>query len=143
MVLFLCGDKMAAKKTRGSFSYPPLAGRWLAIAPLVRHPPALEEDSQPLVDFIDEVDAIGMTGFEPATSCSQSRRATKLRYIPDSFFYYSIILRGKVKTFFGKGEGCRGETSDGDPSCSSLPLPEEEANNPNIQTALGEVKPLR
>src|ERR687886_1053696 len=23
-----------------------------------------------------------MTGFEPATSCSQSRRATKLRYIP-------------------------------------------------------------
>jgi hypothetical protein len=25
---------------------------------------------------------IGMTGFEPATSCSQSRRATKLRYIP-------------------------------------------------------------
>ncbi len=24
-----------------------------------------------------------MTGFEPATSCSQSRRATKLRYIPD------------------------------------------------------------
>jgi hypothetical protein len=26
---------------------------------------------------------IGMTGFEPATSCSQSRRATKLRYIPD------------------------------------------------------------
>ena len=26
--------------------------------------------------------AIGMTGFEPATSCSQSKRATKLRYIP-------------------------------------------------------------
>ena len=25
---------------------------------------------------------VGMTGFEPATSCSQSRRATKLRYIP-------------------------------------------------------------
>jgi hypothetical protein len=25
---------------------------------------------------------IGMTGFEPAASCSQSRRATKLRYIP-------------------------------------------------------------
>ena len=27
---------------------------------------------------------VGMTGFEPATSCSQSRRATKLRYIPVS-----------------------------------------------------------
>ena len=25
---------------------------------------------------------VGMTGFEPATSCSQSRRATKLRHIP-------------------------------------------------------------
>jgi hypothetical protein len=35
---------------------------------------------------------IGMTGFEPATSCSQSRRATKLRYIPahhcDAFKVY-------------------------------------------------------
>ncbi len=28
-------------------------------------------------------DYIGMTGFEPAASCSQSRRATKLRYIPE------------------------------------------------------------
>ena len=26
--------------------------------------------------------AVGVTGFEPATSCSQSRRATKLRYTP-------------------------------------------------------------
>ena len=25
---------------------------------------------------------VGVTGFEPATSCSQSRRATKLRYTP-------------------------------------------------------------
>jgi hypothetical protein len=28
------------------------------------------------------VKKVGMTGFEPAASCSQSRRATKLRYIP-------------------------------------------------------------
>ena len=27
-------------------------------------------------------DMVGTTGFEPATSCSQSRRATKLRYSP-------------------------------------------------------------
>ena len=27
-------------------------------------------------------DMVGTTGFEPATSCSQSRRATKLRHIP-------------------------------------------------------------
>ena len=25
---------------------------------------------------------VGATGFEPTTSCSQSRRATKLRYAP-------------------------------------------------------------
>ena len=31
---------------------------------------------------------VGMTGFEPAASCSQSKRATKLRYIPK---HYSII----------------------------------------------------
>ena len=28
------------------------------------------------------MDRIGATGFEPATSCSQSKRATKLRYAP-------------------------------------------------------------
>ncbi len=27
-----------------------------------------------------------MTGFEPATSCSQNRSATKLRYTPPPFF---------------------------------------------------------
>ena len=27
-------------------------------------------------------DMVGTTGFEPATSCSQSRRATKLRHVP-------------------------------------------------------------
>lgn len=30
--------------------------------------------------------AIGMRGFEPPASCSQSRRATKLRYIPLATF---------------------------------------------------------
>ena len=30
---------------------------------------------------------VGMTGFEPATSCSQSKRATKLRYIPIPTYY--------------------------------------------------------
>ena len=36
------------------------------------------------IDFLVSRSArIGMTGFEPAASCSQSRRATKLRYIPD------------------------------------------------------------
>ena len=29
-----------------------------------------------------KIKMVGMTGFEPATSCSQSRRATKLRHIP-------------------------------------------------------------
>jgi hypothetical protein len=34
-----------------------------------------------------------MTGFEPAASCSQSRRATKLRYIP--FTYFTIVSYDK------------------------------------------------
>ena len=29
-----------------------------------------------------KIKMVGMTGFEPATSCSQSRRATKLRHVP-------------------------------------------------------------
>src|SRR5262245_43308789 len=29
---------------------------------------------------------VGATGFEPATSCSRSRRATKLRYAPPTVF---------------------------------------------------------
>lgn len=33
---------------------------------------------------------VGMTGFEPATSCSRSKRTTKLCYIPMS---YTILFR--------------------------------------------------
>ena len=35
---------------------------------------------------------IGMTGFEPATTCSQSICATKLRYIPFFSFLFKIIV---------------------------------------------------
>jgi hypothetical protein len=31
---------------------------------------------------MDNLKTIGTTGFEPATYCSQSSRATKLRYVP-------------------------------------------------------------
>jgi hypothetical protein len=34
------------------------------------------------------VQLVGETGFEPATSCSRSRRATKLRYSPISNVLY-------------------------------------------------------
>ncbi|BBN20758.1 hypothetical protein Mp_zg01050 [Marchantia polymorpha subsp. ruderalis] len=33
-----------------------------------------------------------MTGFEPATFCTQNKRATKLRYIPKPFFSTCIVL---------------------------------------------------
>lgn len=33
-----------------------------------------------------------MTGFEPATSCTQNKRATKLRYIPLAFPYKELYL---------------------------------------------------
>jgi hypothetical protein len=35
---------------------------------------------------------VGMTGFEPATLCSQSRCATKLRYIPLKIDLYKSTL---------------------------------------------------
>ena len=35
-----------------------------------------------ILDLIFKLITIGMTGFEPATPCSQGRCATKLRYIP-------------------------------------------------------------
>ena len=35
---------------------------------------------------------VGLTGFEPATSCSQSRRATKLRYSPMCRTKHKFIL---------------------------------------------------
>jgi hypothetical protein len=39
---------------------------------------------------------VGMIGFEPTASCSQSRRATKLRYIPSSLHYHSIRSTGSI-----------------------------------------------
>jgi hypothetical protein len=34
---------------------------------------------------------VGVEGFEPPTSCSQSRRATKLRYTPTTFFVNGLL----------------------------------------------------
>ena len=49
-------------------------------------------------------DMVGTTGFEPATSCSQSRRATRLRYTPGR----SRILHEKRKNAIGKKQrACR------------------------------------
>src|SRR5262249_8525830 len=47
---------------------------------------------------------VGATGFEPATSCSRSRRATKLRYAPpctssSSLGWLSISLSAPRRTF--------------------------------------------
>ena len=36
---------------------------------------------------------IGMTGFEPATPCSQGRCATKLRYIPSYINIVTYLMR--------------------------------------------------
>ncbi len=40
---------------------------------------------------------VGMEGFEPPTSCSQSRRATKLRYIPLSKFLMAFPFSTALK----------------------------------------------
>ena len=39
---------------------------------------------------------VGMTGFEPATSCSQSKRATKLRYIPIPHYYNEQLGKSQL-----------------------------------------------
>ena len=41
-----------------------------------------DECSYSFSNAIRTLAMVGMTGFEPAASCSQSRRATELRYIP-------------------------------------------------------------
>ncbi len=45
-----------------------------------------EKRSEPLrVSNLEQGGDIGMTGFEPATSWSQTKRSTKLSYIPAGF----------------------------------------------------------
>ena len=39
---------------------------------------------------------VGLTGFEPATFCSQSRRATKLRYSPFLLAFSEPALRNRI-----------------------------------------------
>ena len=50
-----------------------------------------------LATKLAETSFFGMTGFEPATLCSQSKCATKLRYIPflstTLSLFYKIISR--------------------------------------------------
>jgi hypothetical protein len=41
---------------------------------------------------------IGVTGFEPATSWSRTKRSTKLSYTPDIFFILRICRRGDRST---------------------------------------------
>ena len=42
-----------------------------------------------------------MTGFEPATPCSQSKCATKLRYIPISIFSFVLLLGSRSLVLIG------------------------------------------
>ena len=43
------------------------------------------------LDKADCVEVVGVTGFEPATSCPQSKRATKLRHTPTADAAKGII----------------------------------------------------
>ena len=38
---------------------------------------------------------VGMTGFEPATSYSRSKRATKLRHIPILEYFIILLVNNK------------------------------------------------
>src|SRR5260370_15810469 len=51
---------------------------------------------------------VGMTGFEPATSCSQSKRSTKLSYIPQPPWYHGPQPAPRVHdAAAGNGPPCR------------------------------------
>ena len=39
---------------------------------------------------------VGVAGFEPTTSCSQSRRDTGLRYTPRVFFRFQLVLKSRI-----------------------------------------------
>lgn len=47
---------------------------------------------------------VGPAGFEPATSCSQSKRATKLRYGPVIMpFGATLLVYSYIKTAYASG----------------------------------------
>lgn len=50
---------------------------------------------------------VGVTGFEPATSCSQSKRATKLRHTPRPVQYTPDRLKLKNPSQLAKSEAVR------------------------------------
>ncbi len=57
------------------------AGRF-RLVPCLRRPIGAMRVPLGTTRHLDGTTVVGTTGFEPATSCSQSRRATKLRYVP-------------------------------------------------------------
>ena len=60
-------------------------------APQVRIMRSVQTCNSPKVGKLPRM--VGTTGFEPATSCSQSRRATKLRHVPTQLAkrYFSVM----------------------------------------------------
>ena len=82
-------DRLSFRPKSNGFTSPVLQGpRDGDLASVT--PPAPANDSS-------ELSWVGARGFEPPTSCSQSRRATRLRYAPWSEIEPVIVARGKVK----------------------------------------------
>src|SRR2546421_6989211 len=52
-----------------------------------------------IVDFIEDESAekLGVTGFEPATSWSQTRRSTKLSYTPDAARHLTRVTGTRMR----------------------------------------------
>ena len=49
-----------------------------------------------VAEVTDHLPPVGLVGFEPTTSCSQSRRAAKLRHSPDTEY---LILSTKYSVW--------------------------------------------
>ena len=86
----------------GTASCPHLCWRVVHCCARLTHvcrTPGTEEKRKPRNRLNSVAFVVGLTGFEPATSCSQSRRATKLRYSPMCQTAQSpIIPKAKTST---------------------------------------------
>ena len=59
----------------------------------------------------DPAKLVGVRGFEPPTSCSQSRHATRLRHTPEARYYNCYRANGSICRDAPVGAPCASETA--------------------------------
>ncbi|CAH1748364.1 protein of unknown function [Thauera humireducens] len=80
-------------KTEALKTCPGLPGRDRTCNPRLRRPVLYPIELRADPAGISECELVGVEGFEPPTSCSQSKRATGLRYTPRAANYTDLSRR--------------------------------------------------